>query len=82
MTVTPRRDNCRDGPDCLVVSFTIDGFSPRPSEFVCEFSSGARFTFRIAGDAVDPACWTRDVPDSIVIEVAGLRSDPIPTAAG
>lgn len=77
LTVTPRRGPCGAAPDCLVVSFTIDGFASRPETFVCEFASGRRFEFRFSGDGVDRACATNDVPDSIVVEVGGLRSDPV-----
>jgi hypothetical protein len=77
LTVTARRDACRGGSDCLVVAFVIDGFASRPSQFVCEFASGARFTFRFSGEEVDPACSTGDRPDSIVVEVGGLRSPAI-----
>ena len=77
LTVTPRVGPCRYGPECFVASFTIDGFETRPVEFVCEFSSGARYVFRVAEIGADPACSTLDVPDSIVVEVGGLRSEPL-----
>lgn len=77
LVVTPRRDACRYGPDCLVVSFAIEGFAAQPQGFVCEFSSGARYLFRFSADGVSTACSTRDVPDSIVVEVEGVRSEPI-----
>jgi hypothetical protein len=76
LTVTPRRDACSSGPDCLVVAFTIDGFAQQPDEFVCEFSSGSRYASRFSQPSVDPACSTLDIPDSIVVEVDGLRSEP------
>ncbi len=82
LTVTPRRGECRYGPDCFVVSFTIDGFARQPQEFVCEFSSGARYVFRFSSAGVDPACSTLDVPDSIVVEVDGLRSEPVTISGG
>ena len=77
LTVTPRRGPCGTAPDCLVVSFRIDGFTTEPETFVCEFASGRRYEFRFSGDGVDRACATNDVPDSIVVEVGGLRSDPV-----
>ena len=77
LTVTPRRGPCGTAPDCLVVSFTIDGFTTQPETFVCEFASGRRYEFRFSGDGVERACATNDVPDSIVVEVGGLRSDPV-----
>lgn len=77
ITVTPRRDSCSSGPVCLVVKFTIDGWPRQPTRWVCEFSSGARYTFKFSSGGVDPACSTVDVPDSVVIEIEGLRTEPI-----
>ncbi|NNE11695.1 MAG: hypothetical protein HKN41_05550 [Ilumatobacter sp.] len=77
LTVTPRQGPCRYGPECFVASFRIDGFSYQPQEFVCEFSSGARYVFRFSSAGADPACSTLDVPDSIVVIVGALRSDPV-----
>jgi hypothetical protein len=77
LTVTPRRGPCGSGPDCLVVAFTIDGFATQPQTFVCEFASGRRYEFRFSGDGVEQACATNDIPDAIVVEVGGLRSDAI-----
>jgi len=45
--------------------------------WVCEFSSGARYAFKFEKGGADPACSTVDVPDSIVIDIHGLRTDPI-----
>jgi hypothetical protein len=82
LRVIPRRDSCSRGSDCLVVSFAIEGWgTAHPREFVCEFSSGARFRFRFTRDEVDAACSTGDRPDTIVVEVGSLRSDPIPNPA-
>lgn len=80
LTVTPRLDSCSGGDECLVVAFTIEGFATRPRIFVCEFASGNRYEFRFDSDRVGTACSTGDVPDSIVVEVDGLRSDPITIA--
>ena len=77
--MTPRHGPCDSGPDCLVVAFTIDGFPTQPQTFVCEFASGVRYEFRFSGDGVEQACATSDVPDSIVVEVGGLRSEPVTT---
>ena len=82
LTVTPRREACRFGPDCLVVAFTIDGFDIQPERFVCEFASGNRFEFRFETTSVDPACSTTDNPGSIIVEVGELRSDPVTIDAG
>ncbi len=80
LTVTPRIDACSSGPECLVVAFAIEGFATQPTTFVCEFASGNRYEFRFGSDRVDPACSTGDTPDSIVVEVDGLRSEPITIA--
>jgi hypothetical protein len=82
LTVTPRQGPCRYGPDCFVASFTIAGFATQPDEFVCEFSSGARYVFRFSSAGADPACSTLDVPDSIVVEVGGLRTEPVTISRG
>ena len=76
--MTPRIDACRGEPECLVVAFEIDGFPSQPTTFVCEFASGNRYQFRFGSDRVETACSTGDTPDSIVVEVDGLRSEPIP----
>lgn len=75
--MTPRLDACGGGPECLVVAFEIDGFAPGPKTFVCEFASGNRYEFRFDSRSVATACSTGDRPDSIVVEVDGLRSAPI-----
>jgi hypothetical protein len=82
LTVTPRQGECRYGPECFIASFTIAGFATQPEEFVCEFSSGARYVFRFSSAGADPACSTLDVPDSIVVEVGGLRTDPVTISRG
>ena len=82
ITATPRRDSCSSGPDCLVVKFTIDGWATQPTRWVCEFSSGARYQFKFSSGGVDPACSTVDIPDSIVIEIEGLRTEPITISRG
>jgi hypothetical protein len=82
LTVTPRHGECRLGPECFIASFTIAGFATQPEEFVCEFSSGARYVFRFSSAGADPACSTLDVPDSIVVEVDGLRTDPVTIGRG
>lgn len=77
LTVTPRLDGCSVGSECLVVAFDIAGFATQPQTFVCEFASGGRYEFRFDTERVSTACSTSDVPDSIVVEVGGLRSDPV-----
>ncbi|MDJ0767920.1 MAG: hypothetical protein QNJ12_03970 [Ilumatobacter sp.] len=77
ITVTPRRTPCRYGPECVTVAFTIDGFSPHPETFTCEFSSGARYVFKFGRDEVDPACTTADQPDEITVVIGGVRSATI-----
>jgi hypothetical protein len=81
LRVVPRRGECRYGSDCFVASFTIDGFAIQPEEFICEFSSGRRYVFRFSSAGADPACSTLDVPDSIVVEVGELRSEPVTISA-
>jgi len=66
---------CRFGSECLVAGFAIHGFNVQPKEFVCEFASGSRYTFRFDSGGVEQACATSDTSSSITIEVAGVRSD-------
>jgi hypothetical protein len=83
LTIVPRREPCRLGSDCLVVGFDTSGFAtwPPTRTFTCEFSSGRQYTFRYAGrTAVETACATADVPDSITIIIDGVRSATVVNA--
>lgn len=66
---------CRFGSACLLAGFALHDFNTQPSEFVCEFSDGSRYTFRFTQPEVARACATGDPGDSITIEVDGVRSD-------
>jgi hypothetical protein len=72
-----RIEPCRFGEQCLVVGFTITGFDGSPAEYVCEFDDGSRFTFGFVGDGAETACATGTPTATIIVEVAGVRSDPI-----
>ncbi|HEX6658593.1 MAG TPA: hypothetical protein VF065_10955 [Ilumatobacter sp.] len=65
---------CDYGSECLLAGFTIHNFASQPTEFVCEFSDGSRYTFDFSRQEVERACATGDPTDSITIEVAGIRS--------
>ena len=65
---------CDYGSECLLAGFTIHNFASQPTEFVCEFSDGSRYTFHFNRQGVERACATGDPTDSITIEVAGVRS--------
>ncbi|MEJ7799600.1 MAG: hypothetical protein WKF60_03720 [Ilumatobacter sp.] len=67
---------CRYGANCLVASFSIDGFDEHPGRFICIYPNSQRdFTFN--DDEVEEACLTADDGDTITIEVDGLRSATI-----
>jgi hypothetical protein len=64
---------CRFGADCLIASFTIDGFDPHPGRFICIYpNSQSDFSFNNTN--VIDACITADEGDTITIEVDGVRS--------
>ena len=65
---------CRFGDDCLIVGFTIEGFSTSPQEYVCEFEDGSRFTFRFDSGGVADACATGTADAAITVEIDGVRS--------
>jgi hypothetical protein len=65
---------CTFGSSCLIASFSIAGFSPQPTRYTCIFSDGSRYDFSFGGSSVNTACYTNARPDSITIEVAGVRS--------
>lgn len=71
-----RIEPCRFGDECLVVGFTIDGFDEAQSEYVCEFDDGTRVGFGFVGDGAETACSTGNPDGAIVVEVAGVRSEP------
>ena len=52
-------------------------FDVQPTEFVCEFGSGNRFTYEFDSDGVEYACADAATDASITIEVAGVRSATI-----
>lgn len=72
-----RVEPCRFGDECLVVGFTIVGFDGSPSEYVCEFDDGSRFTFTFVGDGAETACATGSATATITVEVEGVRSETI-----
>ncbi len=77
--IAGRKGACRFGSSCLIAGFSIWSFETNPTSFVCEFSSGKRFTISFTGSVVETACYTAAVPDSITIEVDGVRSETITT---
>lgn len=72
-----RIEPCRFGDDCLVVGFRISGFDGSPSEYVCEFEDGGRFTFTFVGDGAEVACATGTSTAAITVEVEGVRSQTV-----
>jgi hypothetical protein len=75
--IVTRTAPCKFGSSCLVAGFVLHGFDAPPSEFVCEFASGNRFTFNADTFSVEQACATGTPGDSITIEVGGIRSQTI-----
>jgi len=74
VTIIGRVGPCDYGSECLLAGFTIHNFASQPTEFVCEFGDGSRYTFHFNRQQVERACATGDPSDSITIEVAGVRS--------
>jgi hypothetical protein len=72
---------CTFGSSCLIASFSIAGFSPQPTRYTCIFSDGSRYDFSFGGSSVNTACYTNARPDSITIEVAGVRSGVLANSA-
>jgi hypothetical protein len=64
---------CRFGDDCLVASFTIEGFADPSGRFFCIYPNSRR-EFSFEGDGKGDACLTADQGDTITIEVDGVRS--------
>jgi len=70
---------CRYGADCLVASFSIDGFDEHPGRFTCIYpNSQSDFSFN--DNDVEEACLTADEGDTITIEIDGIRSATISEA--
>lgn len=67
---------CRYGANCLVASFTIEGFDEHPGRFTCIYPN-SRSDFGFNDDDVDEACLTADEGDTITIEIDGIRSATI-----
>ncbi len=67
---------CRYGSNCLVASFTIEGFDPHPGRFVCVYPN-SRSDFGFKGNGVEDACLSGDRGDTISIEVDGVQSAEI-----
>lgn len=80
VTIRGEMKPCRFGANCLVASFTIDGFDEHPGSFVCIYpNSSTELSF--GSDGVDDACVTADEGDTITIEVGGVRSATISETA-
>jgi hypothetical protein len=74
VTIIGRVAPCDYGSECLLAGFTLHNFGSQPTEFVCEFADGSRYSFHFNSQQVARACATGDPTDSITIEVAGVRS--------
>jgi hypothetical protein len=70
---------CRFGDNCLIAGFRAIGFTSGEKEYVCEFADGSRYTYKFGASTVEYACATGARPDSITIEVDGVRSATIRT---
>jgi hypothetical protein len=70
---------CKFGNNCLIAGFRAVGFTSGEKEYVCEFADGSRYTYKFGAGTVDYACATGARPDSITIEVDGVRSATIRT---
>ena len=70
---------CRYGADCLVASFSIDGFDEHPGRFTCIYPNSQR-DFSFNDNDVEEACLTADEGDTITIEIDGIRSATISEA--
>jgi len=76
VNITGEMKPCRFGDNCLVASFTIDGFDDPPETFTCIYPNSEReFSFRDGGK--EDACITADEGDTITIEVGGVASRTI-----
>jgi hypothetical protein len=68
---------CRFGSNCLSAGFTIVNFDTQPTQYVCEFQDGSRFTYRFGREGVSYACATANPRGTITIEVDGVRSNTL-----
>ena len=76
VNITGEMKPCRFGDNCLVASFTIEGFDEPSGRFTCIYPNSRRdFSFR--DDGKEDACLTADAGDTITIEVDGVRSATI-----
>lgn len=67
---------CRFGSNCLVASFSLEGFDEHPGVFTCVYPN-SRTDRSFGRDVVDEACLTGDEGDTISIEVDGVKSATI-----
>jgi len=74
ITIIGSVGSCSYGSQCLLAGFALHNFDSQPSEFVCEFSDGSRYTFHFNRQEVERACATGNSDGSITIEVDGVRS--------
>lgn len=81
VSIAGRFGACPFGPSCLIAAFSTSGFNPAPNVYTCIFSNGSRYNIAFGGGSVTTACYTNDRPDSIAIEVAGVRSGTVTTNA-
>jgi hypothetical protein len=81
VSVTGRVGSCPYGSNCLIAAFSIANFGSQPTTYTCIFQNGSRYNFGFTGSSVATACYTADKPDSITVEVNGVRSNTITVAA-
>lgn len=74
--INSRVGSCSFGSNCLIAGFKLVGFR-NADTFVCIFGDGSRATFRMRATEVRTACSTSRTPDSITIEVDGVRSETV-----
>ena len=79
VSASGRFGSCPFGSNCLIVGFSIANFAAHPGTYTCVFSDGFRASFDVSGAEVVTACYTNDRPDSITIEVNGVRSNTVST---
>lgn len=70
---------CRFSDDCLVASFTVEGFEQTSGQFTCIYPNSER-EFSFQDDGKDDACITADEGDTITIVVDGVRSATVSEA--
>ena len=74
--ISSRVGSCSFGSNCLIAGFKLVGFR-NADTFVCIFGDGSRATFHMRATEVKTACSTSRSPDSITIEVDGVRSETV-----